>query len=638
MRHAGWLLLAAAALAAGCGGIRVRERGPADLLDAWRDSLTAGQRPSPRTEQTLRRWDVADLYRRDPDAACARLHAAAAAEPLPELLFALAELYHQRGEQAGGGPAAVAHFYLSAGYAFHYLFVTSEKAPERLAAAVPLSPADAFDPRFRLACDLYNAGLARCLDAARRCGRLDPHGLLRLPAADGAALRVPVVPVNCPWRPDEIGALRACDELSVSGLANHYRTYGLGVPMLATRADDAPPPAPARYPPGVSFPVTAFFCFEGGLGDLRAGRGGRLELHNPLAAHTAVVRGRAVPLETDLTTPLAWTLASGDFGALPLGGFFRPEAERDRAGLYMLQPYQPGKVPVVMVHGLASSPLTWAPLFNDLRADGELRRRCQFWFYSYPTGNPYLIAAADLRRDLARMRAAVDPNRADPAWDSLVLVGHSMGGLVSHLLTEDSGDDFWRLASARPLAEVPLRPQTRDEVERVFYFRRVPEVRRVVFLGTPHHGSSLSPGLAGRLADSFVRLPTGLVADAEDLAREDPDLTPALRGGRLPTSVDLLAPKSPALELIAARPRPPRVHYHSVIGVAPPSATRLERWFGGDGEPGDGVVPYASAHLDGVDSEVVVPADHFTVHHHPLAVMEVRRILHEHLRTMDAPE
>jgi hypothetical protein len=70
--------------------------------------------------------------------------------------------------------------------------------------------------------------------------------------------------------------------------------------------------------------------------------------------------------------------------------------------------------------------------------------------------------------------------------------------------------------------------------------------------------------------------------------------------------------------------------------VAPPSALRLERWLGGGtSEVGDGVVPYSSAHIDEALSELVVPADHYHVHHHPLAILEVRRILLEHLREVD---
>src|SRR2546430_14931090 len=90
---------------------------------------------------------------------------------------------------------------------------------------------------------------------------------------------------------------------------------------------------------------------------------------------------------------------------------------------YMYEPYQPGKIPVVMIHGLLSSPLTWAPMFNDLRADPSLPDRFQFWFYFYPTGTPYLATAADLRQELARLRTEPDPPGKDPALDQMWCAG-----------------------------------------------------------------------------------------------------------------------------------------------------------------------------------------------------------------------
>jgi hypothetical protein len=198
-------------------------------------------------------------------------------------------------------------------------------------------------------------------------------------------------------------------------------------------------------------------------------------------------------------------------------------------------------------------------------------------------------------------------------------------------LTVDSGDDFWREVSDRPFDELKLKPQTRDELRRVFFFERQPFVKRVVFLGTPHRGSRLSPSPAGRLAEGLVRLPQDLVDAAKDAAEENPEL--AHEAKRLPTSVDLLAPGSPALESLYAKPRPADVHYHSVIGAAPPGTTLLERLaLFGHPEGGDGVVSYASAHFDGAESELIVPADHFHVHQHPLTVLEVRRILLEHCK------
>ncbi len=615
------------AVAVGCASIRVRKAERPSLFSAWRASAVSKGELSPRSQQTLRRWGLALLYRRSPGDAAARLHAEALREPTPDLLFALAEISFLEGGkvETRHHSEAVVYYYLCAGYSYHYLFNSTEGAQASLADG------QAFDPRFRLACDLYNASLAKCIDAAQHAGQLDPRRQLRLSGEGKGELAI--VHAGFALKPEEFGPLLFCADYEVVGLANHHRTYGLGVPLIGTRAANVPRPAGAYYPPHVSFPVTAFFRFEGGLAELGERRAGRLELYNPLAVQAAQVKGRPVPLETDLTTPLAHYLAHTNLAASGYTGFLRPEALASRAGIYMLEPYQPGKIPVVLVHGLLASPLTWAPVYNDLQADPELRRRFQFWAYFYPTGSPYLFTAADLRRDLAKLRTTVDPQKRDAALDEMVFVGHSMGGLVSKLTSVQGGDDFWQLEGEGRFADLKLKPEVRSELEQVFYFEPVSSVKRVIFLATPHRGSQISPSLLGRAGAGLVRLPRTLLAAAQDVIVENPNLGASQHGTIVRTSIALLAPDAPALKVLAARQPPRGVRYHSIVGIAPPGMLRVERWFGGGAhEVGDGVVPYASAHLEGAVSELVVPADHYEVHHHPLAILEVRRILLEHLR------
>jgi pimeloyl-ACP methyl ester carboxylesterase len=601
---------------------------------------------SERTLQTFRQLDLEEAYQESPADAFRRLQQLTIANPDRDRLFALAELSYLLGRQAEKRKKqeAVAYYYYCAGYAYHYLFdapkpaeLDLQKAPISLAAANDRqdSQRDAsyFDPRFRLACDLYNSGLAKCLRAAQRSGRLDPTGQLHVPTTDGEGFTLSVVHHDFMWRPDEFGPLLFCTDYQVEGLQNLYYGYGLGVPLIGSRDPAAPGPAHAFYPRAIDFPVTAFFRFDGNLAELTACHCGQLELYNPLAVKTVEIKGRPVPLETDLTTPLAYYLSHTEFGDDPYLGFLRPEEVQKRSGIYMFEPYQRGKIPVLMVHGLLSSPVTWAPLFNDLRADPVLRERFQFWFYLYPTANPYLITAADLRQTISQLRIELDPQHQDDSLDRMVLAGHSMGGLVSRLMTIDSGNDFWRLVSTQPIESLRLDSANRTELERIFFFERQPYVRRVIFLGTPHHGSDLSPTIPARLADKLVRFPARFMRLTNDVARTDPKGWPSLVNGGLPTSVDLLKPGSPALELIAYRPEPPGVHYHSIIGELPRGERFIEYLIPGGTtkEKTDGVVTYASAHLNSVDSEIVVPADHLHVHHHPLAVQEVKRILLEHL-------
>jgi hypothetical protein len=81
--------------------------------------------------------------------------------------------------------------------------------------------------------------------------------------------------------------------------------------------------------------------------------------------------------------------------------------------------------------------------------------------------------------------------------------------------------------------------------------------------------------------------------------------------------------------MLASR-RPPWVTYHNIVGVMPE-----QWWLSKLSEAGDGVVSRESAHVDDAESEITVPADHTTVHAHPAAVLEVRRILLEHLAGLD---
>jgi pimeloyl-ACP methyl ester carboxylesterase len=600
----------------GCSyGISVRRAAGPNLLDSWRASVIEADDLSPRTRQTLYRLDLDSDYQRSPTDTYTRLQSLVVQDPQADLVFALAEISYLLGRHCEKWESsdACAYYYRCAGYAYHYLFDDGAKT------------LNTFDPRFRLACDLYNVGLAKCIRAAQRSGRLDPREQLHLSTSDGTGYTLSVVHHGFPWKPAEFGPLLFCADYEVVGLATHYQGYGLGVALIGTRLptpESEVAPGHAFYPREVSFPVTAFFRFEGSIADLGTQRAGRLEMYNPLTVQTVAIKNWNIPLETDLTTPLAYFLSRSDLNGIEFTGLFDADKLHKRAGIYMFEPYQPGKIPVLMVHGLLSSPLTWSTMFNDLRADPTLRKHFQFWFYLYPTGDPYLETAADLRQTLQRLRQELDPQRRDVALDQMVLVGHSMGGLVSKLLTVPGGDDFWSLASPLPFNNIKVHPDTRAKLEQLFYFEPQPCIRRVIFIATPHHGSSLSPSWPARLVSQFIELPKSLMQTAKEAGREDPHLLTALHFNRIDNTIDLLAPGAPALELLARRPEPAGVHYHSIIGDA----------FGSGKDSTDGIVPYSSAHLDGVESEITVPANHVNVHHHPRAVLEVVRILVEHLR------
>jgi hypothetical protein len=296
----------------------------------------------------------------------------------------------------------------------------------------------------------------------------------------------------------------------------------------------------------------------------------------------------------------------------------------------MVQPYEPGKIPVLMVHGLWSSPMTWMAMFNDLRSIPEIRDRYQFWFYLYPTAQPFWISAAMLRRDLADLRQMLDPERREPALDQMVLIGHSMGGLLSRLQTVPSENSYWSTVSDKPFEAVKAEPDVLDRLQSCFFFQPNPSVRRVVTIGTPHRGSSFSTQTTQWLAAKLIRLPTMLIQSQEALFRENKDIFGENSLLRVTTSVDALSPKTPIFPVLVSSPRPPWMTYHNIVGMMPRQGLL------GKLTSGDGLVTYESAHMDDVASELIVPADHSSVLTHPLAVLEVRRILLQHLADLQA--
>src|SRR6185369_13771607 len=190
-----------------------------------------------------------------------------------------------------------------------------------------------------------------------------------------------------------------------------------------------------------------------------------LELHDPLRYDAVEIAGLVEPLAGDPTTPLVYQVTQSDFDMFTYVGMFDPAAAFHKTGLFLEHPYERGKIPVVLIHGLWSSPKTWTRTINDLRADPALRDRYQFWTFQYPTGNPFIHSASILRQQIAEVRATFDPDRNDPAFDQMIVVGHSMGGLVAKSLIAPSGDAIWRLISARPFEQLKATPAEKSAFE-----------------------------------------------------------------------------------------------------------------------------------------------------------------------------
>lgn len=584
----------------------------------FQHNLAGIDRPSPRTVETLRRYDLETRYRKDVNGALLSLEKIARARPDAELVYALAELSWLDGcKQDRWRRAQGLDRYLDAvGYAHDYLF-----DPELADGRAPS------DPRYRLACEIYNAGLERIIRAAQAKDPIDPQGIIRLKMGDREQV-LQVALRDSPWSPADIHKIMFASDFEVGGLASSRNQYGLGVPLIAVReADPKQDERSAKeqfYPNEMAFPLTAFLYPNSRLRDpgesVEETRRCTLELVDPVRHRVVGDPSNQVALETDLTTPLAYMWSRTDLDRYRWTGLMRPGQALERANLLMIRPYEPGKIPIVMVHGLISSPLSWIPMLDELQRDPAIQERYQFFLFMYPTGVPLPIAAATLRDALVRAKMTYDPDGRDPAFDRMVLLGHSMGGLLSHCMVLSSGDELWQLNSDRSFEEILGPPEVLGELRRLLFFEPLPFINRVVFLATPHRGSDLSRRVVGRVGANLITDPDHIHKLLSQLVRDNPDAF-GRRFRRFPSSIETLATDSPILTAILAMKPAPGVALHSIIGSLRPDPRP---------QTTDGVVPYRSSHLDEVVSEKVVRSDH-GVQKDPEAIQEVRRILHEHL-------
>jgi pimeloyl-ACP methyl ester carboxylesterase len=376
-------------------------------------------------------------------------------------------------------------------------------------------------------------------------------------------------------------------------IASLHRS-GVGLPVVGeiSKAKSGDPNTP---PAGHKVPLTALV--------LPAQSGGyEVRLADPTTLGQVTVDGVTLPLAMDLEAPIDSARSTAPRFRDGLRYLVRADRFRAPSQLVFLQPYDPNKIPVVFVHGLMSTPAMWVPVIKQLTAVKEIRDRYQFWFFFYPTGQPVPASALQLRLALD---AAVKNHRTKKP---IVLVGHSMGGIlsraqVSRITAEDA------LSVAPWLANLPPGHMARHAL----IFEPRSDIGRIVFLHTPHRGSRLAlTGLAG-LGMQIIRLPSNLMNELGEFAKY---IVPGGRG-RMPTSIQGLSPRSPFLALLDKHP--PAVPHHTVLG---------DRGRKNSPRSSDGVVPYGSSHLDSAQTEVIVPGGHgsFT---HPQAVQELERILLE---------
>jgi pimeloyl-ACP methyl ester carboxylesterase len=483
---------------------------------------------------------------------------------------------------------------------------------EYLAVAEAASKQLKTNPNDVAAREAYNFAVARVLGTITEAN-LDPWSKPMSVPAEGGGYVVTRRPDPRPsWNPALYDFVPA-DEFDVKGkyVSERETKDGVGAPTVAMGREETKDYAKNFALPRVYYGVTTVIRFRGKTAEIA--------FEDPLSTEDVVLDGRRMPLAADFTVPLAVLLQQAEPQKLEISRLLQPEKYAQTARISRLQPYDPNKTVVLVVHGLMDTPATWVPLINKLRNDPKIRENFQFWFYSYPSGYPYAYSASILRGQLDAVE------KKFPLRKPMVVIGHSMGGCISRLLITDPGERLWQTILGRSPRETEVMPETRRLLTDALLFKSRPEVGRVIFISSPLRGADLAVNPLGRIGSSLVRTPQALLQAGADVFSVSTFQSGDLVLRRMPNSIDSLAPNNRFVKAINTVPMVKGVPVHVIAG---------DRGKGGNKDQtkpvmSDGVVPYWSSHIPEAKSELIVPSNH-SAHQNPAAINEVVRILRLH--------
>lgn len=508
-------------------------------------------------------------------------------------------------ERAHAGPLIVLDRYIEvARLGFAYLFFVNDAEPEQM-------------ERMR---NLYNLATERAATQLfeQTRGATADAGRMEL-MLEHVRVQVGRMEVRLPRGQEHPNELVPASRLKFDGVRNTYRRDGVGAAFVAV-ADEAQSSQSGPLREASYMAVSATLRFPGdSLEGVMQAREAIVDVCDSYQCVDTDIAGRRVPLAANFTAPYALWLSRSRFGQQGDRALLKRESALTSPRIYMLQPYDPKRRTVVLLHGLGGSPDAWVDLANDILGDDALRRHYQVWQVFYPTNLPIAENRDEIRRALLDAMATLDPDGTAPASDGMTLIGHSMGGVISRLLVVESGDALWQALLGRK-ADAPMR-QRLALLEPYLSLTPMPQVDRIILLASPHRGSPTASGWIGRAASRLIRLPVTALntvsAVADAIQHDAPEQAQALRKRQM-DSVEALSDHGEYLRTTATLPVASGVAYHSIIGRNDPAAP-LEA-------STDGVVPYSSSHLEGAMSELIVTSGH-GVQETPEAILEVRRIL-----------
>lgn len=610
------LLLSLAALT-GCAGVKVSTIDTEQYMEQRRgDVLTSGEFSS-YTGSALQVLGLERKLCASEGENCRGALYQTTGLPEERRLSALAELWlHEairREKNDEGAQATLAAYLETARFAYAYLFFSDRSMAERTLEERPTQVRDYYNFAVQQAVSHLFEERSDIMNS-RTPGTLSLVGWKIRTTFNGHQATVQTLGTS---RMPE--AILPASTLSFDGLRNQYRRDGLGAEMVAVLPENSSETvwSQMRYPA-----LTAIAEFPGNtLQDVLAANTVHLHIYDPFSTERIRIRNSDIPLAGNVTSGYGLWLARSDFAKQSLGTLFGKGDMLEAPHVYLMQPYQPNRRTIIMVHGLASSPEAWINVANEIMGDDRLAREYQIWQVYYPTSFPIPLNNTAIRQAIGNTLRELDPKGKHRASQDIVLIGHSMGGILSRLMVSSSGEHLWdSLLEGRKLSRAVKR-KARESLHDYLFFEPLPQVKRAVFIAAPHRGTPFADKSLARFIAGLITLPVKIVSGVIEPAVQL--VAPELKGKKQPINgIANLSAKDAFIVSAAELPIASDVPYHSIIGNHTPDKALAES--------SDGIVPYSSAHLEGAASEKVIVSGH-SVQETPEAILEIRRILHQHL-------
>ena len=511
-------------------------------------------------------------------------------------------------------------------YSYAYLFKTKRHPSERL-----------FDNRQVQIRDFYNQALAKLITN---------YGLRYTQERVPREIKVgkSIYKVNYSDYPQiantKLDSLMSSYNLNFSGLRSTNRRDGFGAEFVATLPapsnDDAGKylvdPMNHQYKNGVnpniheprylSVTITAQPQVSNTVDDILYNPNFQLNIFDPYSVEKLKIGNNSYPLAANFSAPYGLWLAENKLGAAAYLSLIDRDNSITMPQLFKLEPYNPNKKIIVLVHGLASSPEAWIRLTNDIMGDQVLREHYQVWQVFYSTNMPILESHFQIDALIRQSFATLDQN--SPSTKNAVLIGHSMGGIISRLLVSKA--DLTQPALALFKSQQIQRFKNEPLFKARLQINPITNFDRAIFIASPHKGTAFADRWFTKAARRIIKLPGAFLgAFADSLTERNvnvKDFVKDLGHGLIQNGPSDLSHSSKFTELTENVVPTDKIIFHSVMGNITDSKDPKVM--------NDGIVPYESAHLKGAASELIIKGGH-SIQETPEAVLELRRILRLHL-------